>query len=255
MIVDPDGPAPQLRLVDFDGFQYPGVPVLSAKEGRTWGTDGYRARAFRFGDESSVQTTDRIAMAVLVMELVTRRHDDVLEEDLLLLQRSIDKGEASVAPAIAERWPDGLVLLRRAMAVDDPKQAPSPREWRLALNHLTSAAHPFFAQATAPPSQAARFCVRVFRDSQDPHPVRLRAPRGSFDQAAPELHWLSYVHEGSTLLLTGTTPLAEGGNRAEPLFIRSGGQGTDSIRRSGNIHERVPMGCAFSWSGITIVLD
>lgn len=274
MIVGYDSPRPELRLIDFDGFFHPEVPLVPIMAGRTWGTEGYRARKFKFGAAQAVTTSDRLAMAVLVMEIITRHHADDLESGLFIRQEAIDQGELDLDPAIGARWPAGWELLRRAVVTEDPANAPSPRSWRAMVDALAALGGCAGASPAAPPnphvqpdpaspaavpsgpmSLSRRLAVRLRRDNQEPRWIQLRQPNGSFELVAPELGWLSYVIESNTMLLTGTTPRRpDRDDRYDPLYVRHGGEDADAVRYAGDISVRAALGSVLIWRDINIAL-
>ncbi len=253
MIVEADSTTPSLRLIDFDGFYHPRVPLLTSSEGRTWGTDGYRARAFKFKDETSVQTSDRVAMAILIMELVIRRHDDILEGDRLVLQDSIEKGEANVQVDLTKRWPQGFQRLREAIAADEPRNAPSPRDWRMALAAFAATGFSFGTTST-PATREDRCVFQVIRHNQDPLRLRLPLPRGSFGTLVPELAWLFYEEEQSGLRISGTTPIDSDRGRVEPLMLQNV-EGENRKRCTGEVSAQLPWGGVLHWYDIQIKVE
>ena len=189
MVVNHDGAEAELRIIDFDGFYHPDVPALPVNCGRVWGTDGYRARAFRFGDPMSAPSSDRVALAVLVVELVTRLHDDMPRDGQFVHQSAIEAGMAGLDDVVSERWREGVALLSEAIAVEDPREAPAPGVWRQALDAFLQSG------ASAPVSlrmgAASTVLWRVRPHNQESRLVRLPAS-GSLESIGGELGWLFY---------------------------------------------------------------
>lgn len=244
MILQSEGPSPRLCLIDFDGFHHPAVPPVPVSTdrpgGRSWGTPGYRAPGFRRTADVVVDS-DRVAMAILALELVVLHPDDAddLPGDTLLSQKDIDARSPRIPDAIAARWPDGWDLVREAIAATTAGKAPSPRIWRVALDRLErrsgmepippSAAGAAGAADLAEPAHptAPAFVVFVRQWGRDDRQVRLARPAGSFRPVSRDLAWLHYTLDGDLLRFSGRLPPQERSTRLEPLLIRHGGPRAD----------------------------
>jgi len=256
MVVGATGPRPELRLIDFDGFHHGRVPPVpyTTKErgGRAWGTPGYRAPSFKRQADVFV-TSDRVAMGILAMELVTLRHDDDLEQDSFLSQASIDARAPELPDEIVARWPAGWELIRRAVSEDDPSRAPSPLDWRRELGRVLArpagVTDPF---ATAPKSLVASFLVLVRETGQLDVRVKLRGLSGTFGQVGPRLHWLSYQITSTGVRLTGSTPAVD--RRPTRLFVRHGGPKAEAAQYTGDVVVDAALGDVVLWDDFQIYL-
>jgi len=236
MIVDADSASPKLCLIDFDGFYHPDVPpvpVSTDRGGRSWGTPGYRAPSFRKGTDALVDS-DRVAMAILVLELVALQPDDVddLPGDTLLSQKDIDARSPTIPDQIAERWPEGWDLVQEAIAAEVATSAPAPKAWRHAIDRLERRSR---APLTEPAAVASMAPIVVFvrQWGREDRQVRLHRPGGTFQPVSPELAWLHYMLEGDLLQLSGRLPPRPGSTRGEPLLVRHGGPHADWTRYDG----------------------
>jgi hypothetical protein len=259
MIVDAEGTAPKLCLIDFDGFYHPQVPPVPVSPnrsgGRSWGTPGYRAPAFRKGTEALVDS-DRVAMAILALELVALRPVDAgdLPGDTLLSQEDIDALSPRIPDGIAARWPEGWELVQEAIAADVAARAPAPNVWRRALDRLEKRSHAPVseraASAAAPP-----FVVFVRQWGHEDRQLRLHRPGGTFQLVSPELRWLSYMLKGDYFELSGRLPLRPGSSRGEPLLVRHGGIHADWTRYDGgDIIATARFGDVVHWGDCDIYL-
>jgi hypothetical protein len=192
-------------------------------------------------------------MAVLIMELVVRRHDDILDGDRLVLQDAIEKGEANVHVDLTKRWPEGFQRLRAAIAADDPRNAPSPRDWRMAL--AAFAATGFSFGTTTPMTREDRCVFQLIRHNQDPLRLRLPLPRGSFGALVPELAWLSYEEaEQSGIRIFGTIPIDSDRGRFEPLMLQNV-EGGNKKRYSGEVSAQLPWGGVLHWYDVQVKIE
>ena len=235
MITDGGGSAPERRIIDFDGFHHERVPPVpytpKEKGGRAWGTPGYRAPAFKRGPDVVVNS-DRVALAVLVVELVTMRHDDDLQRDTFLEQREMDARAPSLPDEITARWPAGWALVQRAVGEDHPSRAPAPADLRKALARLLARPGSIDAhELRAPMSLSPGFLVLVRQAGQQDRQVKLRTVRGSFALVSSELSWLGYQLGHGSVRIWGSAPVVDG--RSSPLFVRHGGPRADAQRYDG----------------------
>lgn len=263
MITGAEGSNPKLCLIDYDGFFHPDVPAVPISKdvsgGRSWGTPGYRAPGFRKGSDALVDS-DRVAMAILVFELVALRPEDAgdLEGDTLLEQRDIDARAPRVPERIAERWPDGWALLKEAILAESARHAPAPRVFRHALEQLDRLSRAPIS-ARGPVTVAPPFVVFVRRFGQEDRQVRLSRSGGTFRPVSPDLAWLSYSLEGEVLKLTGRPLSLPGASasaaRGEPLHVRHGGPHADLTRYDGpSIAVTVRLGDVVHWGDCDIYL-
>jgi len=252
LVSDHKSATPTLRLVDYDGFYHPRVPQIPiGRGGRTWGTPGYRARIFHEGEgkADSVVNSDRVALAALVMEIVTRmpEDDDALDETFVR-QEAIQAGDPSLPREIAARWPEGAEMLARAVKEANPQSAISPKEWRAALSRLLTSGAVTSSSTSGPSSGHARFPIRVCRYAREDVHVPLRMPKGSFAQAAPELSWLSYERNDDQFILSGEVP------PKGQFHYRPGSPDAELVPKRGVLREIVPMGTVLAWADITVYL-
>ena len=245
---------PRLGLIDFDAFRHQNVPSVPLDRGRTAGTPGYQPPAASHEERDRVLDADRYAMAILIFELVALRPSDLdlLPRDTLLSQRDID-ARAPVAPeTIVERWPEGWVLLEKALVAERASLAPSPAEWRRVLANalaLPGAA----VMEPSPPSVSSGFLVVVrARDANDrehDRKVRLARGRGTFETISPRLSWLEYALNSSEVYLSGKVP---SGTR---FFVRRGGPAADLDRCPAELKMSVNFGDVIVWDDFTIFLS
>ncbi|MDI3291657.1 hypothetical protein [Polyangium sp. 15x6] len=253
VVMGADTAEPRLRLVDYDGFYHPDVPLVpKGSGGRTWGTPGYRARSFVEGDENSVVNSDRVALAALVMEIVTRQpEDDAHLGETFLEQEAIERGDPGLPADIVSRWPEGFDMLRHAILAPDAALAPSPRQWRVTLDTMLNAASmpapgPLSARQPGP----QRFRVQVSRGKEEYRECALQLPTGSFAQVAPELSWLSYSMTGNNFLIAGMAP------PSPRLYIRHGSPDAElGLPYKGSVREQVAPGSVIIFGQITIWLS
>src|SRR5262249_3883370 len=156
-----------------------------------WGTPGYRAATFKKGNDVVV-TSDRVAMAALVTELLILLPNDLdnlpQQRETLLSQRDIETGTAGIPPEIHDRCPDACALLLEAVPAPSPANAPSPKAWRDLLTHLTLGKGKHQRHNSEPPrmqdEQASPFLVLArCTDSEDKR-VKLPRPQGTFAAAS-----------------------------------------------------------------------
>ncbi len=237
MIVDAEASNPKLCLIDYDGFYHPEVPPVPISKdrsgGRSWGTPGYRAPEFRKGSDALVDS-DRVAMAILALELVVLRPEDAgdLTGDTLLEQKDIDARSPRIPEQIADRWPDGWALVQEAIAADVTARAPAPKVWRRALDQLDRLSRAPLEQR-AQVTSAPPFVVFVRRFGQEDRQVRLSRSGGTFHPVGSEMDWLDYSIDGDALKLSGRPPSLPGSRRGEPLLVRHGGPHADFTRYDG----------------------
>lgn len=256
MVVDHSGPRPELRLIDFDGYYHKHVPKVPPDQGRVWGSDGYRARKFVFGREDSLPTSDRFSMAILTVELIVRQHTDTRPS--LLAQKQIDDGSAELDAESAAQWPAGAELLRHALVRPDPATAPSPREWRAALEALARQPGPAAVPPSLRPPESLRpaLSVEVRCHGKDRSWRRLPLPSGNFEPAALELAWLQYRVEGSKIVLSGAPPQqADGRDRPEPLFFRDGGEDAPLTRYVPTAERPIQVESTLHWGDFTLSIN
>ena len=256
MVVDAQSAHPELRLIDFDGFfrdGVPSVPPSTEKGGRAWGTPGYRAPAFKRGSDACV-TSDRVALAVLLMEIMTLRHDDDLGRDTFLDQANIDARAPQLPDEIVGRWRAGWDLVCDAIDRSDPSSAPAPARWRAELNKLICRQGAIDLFDAGPVrSQTPSFLALVREFGKEDRQVRLREARGSFAQASDALGWLSYEMRGRDgLCITGALPPVDG--RASRLFVRHGGRGSKPIYYEGDVAVDVKFGDVLIWDDCQVYL-
>lgn len=220
---------PQVRLIDFDGFHHPSVPLIPmTKEtgGRGWGTDGYRSAVHRVGDPNAIVCTDRVSLAALVFELVVLRPGDLLAlgRESLVSQDEVDaqaaegkRIELALPNDIVQRWPAGYTLLRRAFAVLHPEiEAPSDIEWQRALlelvqiapiqrRHIEALRVPMPHFATEPLLRPLYLCVRRTNSDSKGRYRRIVQRRGSMAPVQECFSWMAYERTSTGLLLYGYT--------------------------------------------------
>jgi hypothetical protein len=249
IVLGANTPNPELRLVDFDGFHHTGVPpVPPGRGGRTWGTPGYCAPAFQKRDRSVVVYSDRVAMAILVMEIVARRDGDPLDATFLN-QDEIYERRPTLPPELVARWPEGWRLVQSAIAALDPRAAPSPRQWRAALAERLQAHHLVPLASTAgPPSTAPGLGVLVYEHGKERRELKIQLPRGTFARVSDDLAWLSYEQIGDDLHLTGQPP------DQRNLSFRQGGQQADLERQRGAVSVLATRGSVINWGDFEIYL-
>jgi len=262
MIVDPITDSPKLRLIDFDGFFHPEVPVVPCSRrqgGRAWGTPGYRSAAFR-KTQDVVVTTDRVAMAALVAEVLLLLPDDAdnfLERETLLSQRDIENGTPRIPKEIQDRCPDACSLLIDAVMAAAPDRAPSPKTWRDLITELSlgKGRHP--RHHSEPPrsmeEQASPFLVLARCADAEDKRVKLPRPQGTLAPANPRMGWLSYELHEDTVHLTGVVPNTT--ERYQPLFVRLGGPGADLTRFLDEVDVQATLGDVIIWEDIQIYLS
>lgn len=233
--IEGSGDALDVRLIDFDGFYHPDVPLVPCSDdegGRKTGTDGYRAAAYSRLAQDECVRSDRVALAILLMELLVLRGedlDDELDRETLLDQGDIDAGVLRVPAALIERWPAGFELLERALAAHDPAAAPSPGEWRRLIARVPptdDSARP----SRSPSSQQGAFLVLIREQHQPDREVRLHGGSGTFAALHPDLGWLAYQATPAGLQLFGEVPWSDG-IRPNLLVRRGGAQGELQRRR------------------------
>jgi hypothetical protein len=250
LILGAETPSPEIRLVDFDGFHHPDIPpVPTGKGGRSWGTPGYCAPALKKRDHSVFVSSDRVAMAILVMEIVARRDEDLID-DTLLKQAEIYERRPTLPPEIIARWPEGWELVQRAIAADDPTSAPPPRRWRAALSELLHRGPAILLPSTmGPVSSEPGFVVLVYEHGKERRQVRLPLPQGTFARVSDELGWLAYQQVGDELALTGEPPA-----RID-LTWRRGSWQADPQRCRGEVSVRATKGSVIHWGEFSIYLS
>jgi hypothetical protein len=133
-------------LCDFDGFFSPKVKLLPRVFGnqdlRPLGTAGYQypdllarisqERQAHRKDLGLVVQSDRFALAALVCELVLWNPDlgARLGRDELLSTDDIEaRSVSAIAPEVINTWPEGFMLLDRALKANGVEDMPSPEDW------------------------------------------------------------------------------------------------------------------------------
>lgn len=257
MIQEPRSDNARLRLIDFDGFHHRDIPpVPVGPGGRTWGTPGYRAHCFKPGDRDSFVTSDRVALAILVLEIIAREpgDEDTLPDEWLLDQRDIDKRAPQLPDEVVRRWPEGWDLARRAVKAADPSAAPSPAELRRAIKDWLQGnqRRPIPGPPSGVPVSSTQsrevFTVLVrARRSEDRH-VRFHRPAGTFAPVDSAMEWLFYEHHEGVFHLSGNVPPGQ-----PDLVIRNGGPQADAERHK-KVDTRVPAGSVLVWDDFEIYL-
>ncbi|MFO0579789.1 MAG: hypothetical protein U1A78_37930 [Polyangia bacterium] len=227
MIVQAPNRPPELRLIDFDGIYYPSLPTIPLTEegGRKFGSDGYTHFSYARRDEHTVVRTDRVAMAVLVYELMVLRSTDLesLKRTTLFEQLHLNEREVEIPRRIKNRWPEGAELVRQALTCADPDAPahqggpPSPMDWLEILKRAAPA--PSLPEAPSetpsthyretrrkPEVTYSAHCIVTDTDSGESWEIELDL-RGSFKEAHIWLGWLTYERmSGATIRLCGQLP-------------------------------------------------
>lgn len=237
MITGLGGAWPEARLIDYDGFHHPQMPLIPVTVGRDggrgWGSDGYRHSAYRVGDSMTVVSTDRVALAALVMELVVVRPGmlQALGRDTLVDQSVVDTNCIPRLPDEAvQLWPEGHELFVEAFGASSPELAPEPERWCRALRSLA-----------APPAPARSWVLVVEDGSEAPRQAALARDENSLDGLSPKLSWLRYVRRGEVLELHGESESV--------VFVRRAGAMT---RHRGRIAITVEPGDQVLWRNMAL---
>lgn len=251
--IEGNGDALDVRLIDFDGFFHRDVPMVPCSDdegGRKTGTEGYRAAAYSSLSQDDCVRSDRVALAILVVELMILQGEDVgpdgvLERESLLEQADINRGVLDVPAELLQRWPAGFDLLGRALSTPDPSAAPSPAEWR----KLIAQSRPQLEMervSRASAMQLGAFVVFVREQHQPDREVRLHYGQGDFSALHRELNWLSYTTAPQGLRLEGVVPQRDG---ARPhVMVRRGGINGDLERhREEHVRLDVPWSDVLLW--------
>lgn len=220
MVMDADTDVPELRLIDFDGFHHEQVPVVPCSDergGRGFGQDAYRHSVYQAMNDSVTVTSDRCAMAALLLELVALKPKDVehLGRSTVLSQDDINAGQPSTLPQIIDRWPEGWQLLRSAFLAPCPEDAPTPSVWydalvRLATRHgVNSGGTPSSRRTglglTGLIGGYPIVTLRIIEgeDGGIERRVNLRGAGNNFTAVSTKLAWLSYSRTGKDVILHG----------------------------------------------------
>lgn len=256
LVLETTSSNPHLRLIDFDGFHHPkiaNVPVSSEMGGRCFGTKGYRHKAFKLKDESVIVSSDRLAMAALIFELIALRAGELEElgRGHLLDQDDLDEGLVKAPANIISRWPEGWALVSEA-AARSPEGAPSPARWFTALQQLARCEDvasmtprpPGRRTALTMPPPAGTIILRIDRIDQPERRVRLTQSTNSFATVDSRLRWLRYVKTEDRVELVGVTDT--------PVFHRRLGK---IVRHTGQLSIYIQAGDEIRWDDFTIEVD
>jgi hypothetical protein len=247
---------PRIQLIDYDGFYHASaalIPCTDQDGGRGWGSNGYRSASYQAMDEHVVVKSDRVAMALLVLELGVFRTEDieVLGRDTLVDQVDIDARAPQLPADIVARWPEGWALTQRAIAADPPEAAPSPSEWcaalaRWAVRSSTTASEDDADAETRAMTRGGGLppLPLLIREANQPdRRVRITRHTGTFAAVSHRLAWLSYVHGGETVKIQGKPP--------GDLFVRIHGKVT---KLAGTIDVTVGSGDTIQWDDLEILV-
>jgi len=217
IIKDWNSTSPQLHLIDFDGFFHPDwdriplIPTADVRGGRPGGCPGYLHRRYAKAKGMQVITSDRMALAALVYEIMVLRCADfeLLPTISFLNQDDISQGTASAPEMLIVRWPEGWQLVQRAVQAESAEEAPSPAEWLEALRGfanrdlMITQMLPHVEPPKASSVQRPLFLLIEDGETGFEWKEGLNQLRSSLGHIDPALDWLFYSQQGGRLFLEG----------------------------------------------------
>jgi hypothetical protein len=201
-------------LCDYDGYASKWVPRLPRKDGsfhiRPMGTFGYQypsliaaLEADSHSDADLWVETDRFALGVVLCEMLVWSDDvDQLMQaegrGQLLTSELITSRDLSRLPTrVIDAFPQGFMLLDKALHANGPTAMPSPEDWLRVLG---------FEEAV---EYKGRPLIALFQRVGNGRTklgaFRLMNPSGDFGKAAPQLAGIKYAFEERKLELQFAT--------------------------------------------------
>lgn len=196
-------------LIDYDGFHSPKVPKLprqyDGNQVRMLGSPGYqhpslmrRIKTDDGTDDSLFVENDRFGLAVLCFELLTwtTQISNNLSRTHLIDLDELERGKLVVPDAVKTVWPEGYMLLLRAVSEPDVNSLPSPEDWLRALGFLGADWRELRKDWTTVPF------LKVFRQHGNSTPIKKQLVhfgnpqgRGDFSGVDPRLSDIHYEYE------------------------------------------------------------
>jgi serine/threonine protein kinase len=222
-------------LCDYDGYNHQRVPRLPRKNAklacRPLGSPGYQYPDLISSLESDSQNdgdiwvqTDRFALGVAVCEMVVWSDDveNILQKEgrgqllpnELLKSRSLSK----LPQRIIDIFPQGFMLLERALQANTPASMPSPEDWLRVLGFDDPATE--YRGSPVVTVFQTRGNSRIKHDS-----YRLSNASGDFGKIAPNLQGSRYRFEDSKVEFAFVAGLAVKRRRAGRLADVTAGVG------------------------------